>query len=479
MVSSQFIDIKGAKDFLPGKFQHMKYIQKYMLHFLILVIMSGLPVKKCLAQDQLRLYIEEGLRSNLVMQQKNITLKQSLLALREAKSWYYPTVELLGDYMWAEGGRTFPVPVGDLLNPVYATLNQLTHSQQFPQIENQAYQLMPQNFYDARVRILYPVVNTDVWYNAKISKQQVTLSEYEIDTYRQELIRDIETAYYHFCLASDGVAIYQSAFGLVKKNLEVNESLLRNGKGLPANVLRAESELETVRSRLTEAANQVSNSRAYFNFLLNRPAGDSIIYEELPLPGDLGTRLTATPYVDKRSELMALGTLGRIRQLQLDWNQRYLVPKVNVFANLGSQASDWAFDSQSRYFIAGAQVSIPIFEGQRNRVRISKTRLDIDDVTSRTELAEKQFSMAAQIARNNLNTANVNLKSAEKQYHSAKAYFSLVEKGYSGGINSLIEYLDARNQLTSSEIHVRINRYRVLSAYSELKRQTAVSEIVK
>jgi outer membrane protein len=455
----------------------MMYKTKSRLFLVIMVVMIWIPGRQVLAQDKLKQYIEEGIQNNLVMQQKNISLQRSLLALREAKSWYYPSVEFLGDYMWAEGGRTFPVPVGDLLNPVYATLNQLTQSQMFPQIENQAYQLMPQNFYDARVSILYPVVNTDVWYNSKIKRQQVTLSEYEIETYRQELTKDIETAYYHFCLATDGVAIYKSAFGLVKKNLEVNESLLRNGKGLPANVLRAESELEQIRSRLKEAENQVKNSRSYFNFLLNRSIGDSIIYEDLPLPGDVEKRLAATPKVDKRSELMALGTVGHIRQLELEWDQRYMVPKINIFANFGSQASDWAFDSQSRYFLAGAQLSIPIFEGLRNRVKISKTRLEIDDARSQKELAEKQFNMVANVALNNLNTAIVNLNSADKQYHSAKAYFNLIEKGYAGGINSLIEYMDARNQLTSSEIHIKINRYRVLSAYSELKRQTAGSEM--
>jgi len=444
--------------------------------FIFLVVILWLPVRPTLAQEKLNLYIEEGIRNNLVMKQKNISLQRSLLALREAKSWYLPSVEFLGDYLWAEGGRTFPVPVGDLLNPVYATLNQLTQSQQFPQIENQEYQLMPQNFYDARISITYPVVNTDVWYNSKIRTQQVSLSEYEIETYRQELTKDIETAYYHFCLATDGVAIYTSAFGLVKKNLEVNESLLRNGKGLAANVLRAESELEHIRSKLKEAENLVKNARFYFNFLLNRPIGDSVFYEALPLPEDVEIRLAATPDVEKRSELMALGTVGHIRQLELEWDQRYMVPRINIFANFGSQASDWAFDSKSGYFIAGAELSIPIFEGLRNRVKISKTRLDIDDVLNQKELAENQFNMAANVARNNLSTAIVNLSSSEKQYQSAKAYFNLIEKGFKGGMNSLIEYMDARNQLTSSEIHIKINRYRVLSAYSELKRQTAVSE---
>lgn len=456
----------------------MRYKTKTRFSILTLVVLLWLPVRTTLAQDQLRRYIEEGIQNNLVMKQKNIALQRSMLALREAKSWYYPTVELLGDYIWAEGGRTFPVPVGDLLNPVYATLNQLTQSQMFPQIENASYQLMPQNFYDARVRILYPVVNTDVYYGSKIRKQQVTLSEYEIETYRQELTKDIETAYYRFCLATDAVSIFKSAFVLVKRNLEVNESLLRNGKGLSANVLRAESELEQIRSRLKEAENQITNSRSYFNFLLNRAIGDSVIYEELPMPEDVHKRQETTPNVENRSELMALGTAGQIRQLELDWNQRYMVPKINIFANFGSQASDWAFDSQSRYLLAGAQLSIPIFEGLRNRVKISTSRLEIDDVMRQKELADKQFNMAANIARNNLSTAIGNLTSAEKQYTSAKAYFNLIEKGYAEGINSLIEYMDARNQLTTSEIHVKINRYSVLSAYSELKRQTAGSDFI-
>jgi outer membrane protein TolC len=70
-----------------------------------------------------------------------------------------------------------------------------------------------------------------------------------------------------------------------------------------------------------------------------------------------------------------------------------------------------------------------------------------------------------------------NLGSSEKQYQSASAYFGLIEKGYSEGINSLIEFMDARNQLTASEIQVKLNRYKVLSAYADLKRQTASSTI--
>jgi outer membrane protein TolC len=267
--------------------------------------------------------------------------------------------------------------------------------------------------------------------------------------------------------------IYESALSLVERNLKINESLLKNGKGLSANVLRAESELESVRSKLKEAENQVRNARSWFNFLLNRSVNDSIVYESIPLPDDLESKLLSTPVVENRSELKALGTVGEIRSLQLDLNQRYAIPKINAFADLGSQAFNWEFNSKTRYLLAGFQLTIPIFSGLRNRVKIADTRLEIDDILKQQELAGNQFTVAANVSRNNLNTAAGNFSSAEKQFRSAKAYFNLIEKGYSQGINSLIEYMDARNQLTSSEIHVKLNRYKVLGAYADLKRETA------
>ncbi len=207
--------------------------------FLIIYFVGLVYSDSLSAQEYLRKSIEEGLAGNLVMKQKNISLQQSLLALKEARSWYYPSAGFSGDYTWAEGGRTIAFPIGDLLNPVYSTLNQLTGTQNFPQVQNAEIQLMPRDFYDARIRIAYPLLNTDLHYNYKIKKQEIKLAEYEIETYKQELTREIETAYYNYCLAVDASKIFESALGLVRRNLQVNKSLVENGKGLPASVLAA------------------------------------------------------------------------------------------------------------------------------------------------------------------------------------------------------------------------------------------------
>ncbi len=233
------------------------------------------------AQAPLDAYVHEGLTSNLVVQQRSVSLQQAEAAVQIAKSYFLPSVNLLADYTSGEGGRSIALPVGDLLNPVYASLNQLTQSDAFPTIENVKQNFFPKNFYDARVRTSLPIVNTDLYMSRAIKSQQAVLQQQDLDVYKRQLVLEIKTAYFNYLSAVQAVKIYESALALVTKNVEVNESLLRNGKSLPANYLRSKSEADKVNADLISAQNRVSNARKYFNFLLNRDL-DNPIDESFP-----------------------------------------------------------------------------------------------------------------------------------------------------------------------------------------------------
>ena len=81
-------------------------------------------------------YVAEGLQSNLALKGQNLSLEKSLRVLDEAKGLFLPTLDLNARYSLAAGGRTIEFPVGDLLNPVYGTLNQMTGSDRFPTLQN-------------------------------------------------------------------------------------------------------------------------------------------------------------------------------------------------------------------------------------------------------------------------------------------------------------------------------------------------------
>lgn len=442
--------------------------------FFALASLLAIPV---LAQDHLSAYVVIGMNNNLVLKDKRISLEQSLLSLKNAKSYFLPSVVFNADYLSAEGGRIITLPTGDLLNSVYSTLNQITSTQKFPRISNENAQLLPNNFYDARFHIIYPLVNTDIYYNRKISRQVAVIQEYEVDLYRQDLIRDIKQAYFNYCSATEAINIYKEALVLVDQNLKVSQSLLKNGRGLPANVLRAESEQQNIAAKIIESENLRINGRNYLNFLINRPLTDSVNFEEPRVPDSLTTRLTGIPDMHERDELKKINTGIELYNTRLKLNQSYYIPKLNTFLDLGSQASDFKFNADGRYYYVGAQLTIPVFAGGRNRNNIRQAQLDLVSLRLQKDLLTHRLEMAAAMAQNNVASAWAACKATEKQLDAAKAYFKLIDKGFKEGVNSLLEFMDARNQLTASALQLNINQYNVLLQLAEYERQTAVSKI--
>ena len=143
-----------------------------LFKILIISIFFTLPVKLIQAQKTaLENYIDSALQNNIALQQKNISVEKAMYALKTAKSLYQPVIAMQGSYQSGEGGRSIDFPVGDLLNPVYSTLNKLTASNKFPQIENVTTNFFPRNFYDLRLNALMPLYNKDIQYNGYYYKE--------------------------------------------------------------------------------------------------------------------------------------------------------------------------------------------------------------------------------------------------------------------------------------------------------------------
>jgi outer membrane protein len=421
------------------------------------------------AQQPLDGYIETGLKNNLVLQQKNIGLDKALLALKVANGMFSPSLTLLGNYTTGDGGRSISFPVGDLLNPVYSTLNQLTGTDNFPTIENVNQNFFPRDFYDVRARATMPILNTDLIYNRKIKAQQTLLQETEVAIYKRELIRNIKVSYYNYLAAQQGVLIYKSALARAEEGKRVNESLLENGKGLPAYILRSQSELENTKAQLADAERQVENAQLYFNFLLNRDATAEILTQESVLNVD-DSNLNTT---QNREELLQLQTATHIQQDVQEMTRLFWMPRISGFIDLGAQGEQMKYNSNANYYLLGVQLEVPLFAGFTNRHKIAQSRLDVKSVDLTLQHTTRQLNLGLETSRNALLSAKQNYRSAQKQVEAAQSYQRLIEKGYKEGANTFIESVDARTQLTGAQLQLALNQYRVLIAMANLERETA------
>lgn len=441
-----------------------------------LLLLVGLPFIKVSSQvNTLQQYIDSALKNNIALQQKNISIEKAMFSLKTAKALFQPTLAVQGSYQTGEGGRSISLPVGDLLNPVYSTLNKLTSSNKFPQISNVETNFFPSNFYDLKVNTVMPIYNKDLQYNKQIQQQQLEIQKTDAEAYKRELVKNIKTAYYNYHAAIRAVKIYENASLLANEGKKVNEKLLANGKGLPAYILRAESEISQLNAQMNDMQKQVESAKMYFNFLLNKG-----LEEQIDTAFNIVTELQqiklsneASISVSGREEIKILGNLVDFNNTVLQMNKDYWYPKLNGYLNLGSQSNDWKLNKQSAYYFGGMQLDIPIFNGKRNQLKIRQAELDKQSASNNLKQATQQLNLSANMAKNNLSASLLNYTASQKQLEAASAYQRLIERGYREGVNTYIETLDARNQLISASLLININEFKVLIAAAELERETA------
>lgn len=423
------------------------------------------------SQSRLDDYIKTALDNNETIKQQQFLLTKSLYALKEAKSLFLPSVGFNGTYTVAAGGRTVDIPVGDLMNPVYKTLNQLTGTNNFPQIQNQNVLLNPNNFYDAKIRTTFPIINAEIEYNRKIKSQQYSLQQIEINLYKRELVKEVKTAYYKYLQACEAVTIYETALSLVKENLRVNTSLFNNQKINRTSVLRSDNEVSKYQALLESARQTQNNAKAYFNFLLNKGLNTEIITDSITtLPGDLF--LTDTT-VTKREELGKLKEAIVINNNVTALAKSYKRPKLNSFVDLGSQAFDFKVNNKSLYYLAGISVEWNIFCGNKYKYKIREAEADGEVLQSQTSNVEQQLKLQLTISNNSFKAALAAYNSAQSQVASSEKYYNDMFRLYKEGMALYIELLDAQNQLVTAKLQLNISLFDTWIKATEIERANA------
>ncbi|GGF29030.1 TolC family protein [Flavobacterium limi] len=421
------------------------------------------------AQNKLDSYIQTGLKNNEVIRQHNFDISKSMYALKEARALFYPTVSLNGSYTKADGGRTIDIPIGDMLNPVYSTLNQITNSNTFPMLENQSVLINPDNFYDAKIHTTMPLLNFEIIYNKRIKTQQTTLQKIELEIYQRELVKEIKIAYYKYLQSVEGVKIYEDALALVKENQRVNQALFRNEKINRTAVLRSDNEVIRIQANLETARQTSNNARSYFNFLLNQKLDTTIETDE----GESPPIDAITENTQNREELQKLTQAKEINENVSKLTNSYWLPKVNGFADFGIQDFDFEVDKNSRYYFAGVGLEWNIFSGNKNKYKLKQVEEDQKKISSHTDNVKQQLLLQFQVSQNNLKSALEQFYADKNQKVASKKYNDDITKLYKEGQAIYIELLDAQNQWVNAQLNTNISLYNSWIAFAELERANA------
>ncbi len=448
-----------------------KKISGGVLIFLLLVISLHAQQSDTL----LSYYIRTGLENNLALKQKNADYEKSLKALDEARSFFFPALSFNARYSLAEGGRTIEFPVGDMLNPVYNTLNYLTHTHLFPNIENQTFKFLRPHEHETKLELVQPLFNPDILYNYKIQKEMTGFWEADRNTYKRALVADIKKAYYTYLKMVRIEELVRSTRTLLEANVRLNEKLYNNQKITVDVVYRSRSELSRFEQNAAEARKNLQAAKSYFNFLLNKPLDTDIsVPDSLPV-----VAVIPDPVKDKqlalqnREELKQLdyGLRSADYHLKLTKNDR--LPVIFAAVDYGFQGETYQFDKNHDYTLASFVLRWDIFKGMQKKARISESRIEMDKLKAKQEELRQQIQLQVENAWNNLVAAGKAMRAASEEVIAADKAFRVMSRKYEIGMANYVEFLDSRTNMTGARLRKIISKYDYMIAYAEYERVTA------
>jgi len=430
-------------------FQYQVNRKKYYL-FIILVICIG-AITASGQHPILDAYISEGMQSNQTLKQKQLDYAGNLAALKGARGLFFPDLSLNARFTVAQGGRIIEFPVGDMLNPVYSTLNLLTSSDQFPLIENEEFPFFRPMEQETKFSMVQPIFHSDIIHNYRIQEQYAEIARIDVDRYKTELIKEITKAYYGYHKASNLVDLADTTLALVNENLRVSQKLFENDKVTIDVVYRSEAEKSKVEVQRAQANNALEASRAYFNFLLNRSLDADIDLMAIPPePVTISLEEASLLAIQRRYELQQIQQYSQLNSHVTDLHRGKNMPGLFGVVDYGIQGENYSFTGEDDFIMASLAMRWNLFQGSVNRHKVQQSKIEGEKLEELYNETKQQIRLEVINHYYALQASYESVQAANKQIRSARRAYELISRKYREGQSSLLELLDARTSMTGA-----------------------------
>ena len=459
----------------------MNLILKHIRYLSLLLPLSVAAQPAPTTSPILDSYVREGLANNLALRQESLEISRVTESLNQAKSLFYPRVAFNPTYSLAAGGRRLEFPVGDLLNPAYKALNQLTGSDKFPtNIENVNQLLAPNNFHDTKISVNYAIFNTDIQYNYLIQKQVLSSQEARRRVVENELRYNIATAYYQYLQTLDAIHIFENSRNILSSLARLNEKLVSNNIATKETVTSARYEISKVDQQLAVAQKNRETARAYFNFLLNRDLVapvevDSLLTKILPESKENLPDLQQTALRGRQELAQVTSSLGAAQTAVKLAEANAKIPNVYLGANTGFQGYGYTFQNQA-YLVAQVGLQWDLFRGYEKRSKIQQAKIQTNALQTRFQEVQRQIQLQVLQAYFDLDAATESLAATQSGMLNADQTFRVIDSKYRNGQSLLIEFLRYQNDRLTAQLQHSLARMDVLVKRAALDRAVAVGQ---
>ncbi len=426
------------------------------------------------SQKILDKYVEEGMATNLNVQQLTADYEKAQWGLKEAKRLFGPNIDLVSSYTHVfRKPYTFDT---DPNNPVAAGLIDFLNSLDVSNIKDGKIYYPTPNQYNAGLQLTQTVFNRELTYNKQIKEAQSQSTKAQLEDFKTELEAEIRAAYFQYLQAYYVKEVIKQGLDLANKNLSSVEKLIANQKVTKDVLYKAKSSVSNRETELRNAENNVKKSQYYFNFLLNRPFETTLdmdgayVYE----PSEkYSVRQVNESLSENEFRLSAIRYMQDAATAQKKFIHANYLPKIQLGALGAYNGQVISFDDPKR-FIGQVQVSLKwnLFNSGTLKAKSKQADFQLEKLQSQYNLQQQQILLNETNAFGDVSTELQNHASIRDSYTNADVYYKAVEQKFQLGMSSILELTEAEAGLLQAGVQCQLWYYQLLVKAANYQKTT-------
>lgn len=321
-----------------------------------------------------------------------------------------------------------------------------------------------------------PLVNVALWRSLDISGKSVDLAVEKARESRQDLINQVEQAFYTCLLASDLCDVYKENYSNAEENYRQIKAKYENGRVAKYDMIRAEVNMQNAEPNVYDSQNQLMLAQWQLKALMGVNLNTNI-----KCIGSLSDYTYQMQKIVMASDSIDLSANSTMRQLEIQdemLDLTYKMQRAQYYPTLAATAQyNWISMSNdlkvfhytwNPYSVAALSLQIPIFSGFQKLNTLRQTKIQQQQLDLQKENARRLLVVGVKQSLSSLETALKQYKAAKATVEGAQTGYDIAKKMYEVGRATILEVNDAQLALLQSKLNLNQAIYSYLVAKSSL-----------
>lgn len=281
------------------------------------------------------------------------------------------------------------------------------------------------------------------------ARESLEAASLDLSTTRQNVILNVQQAYYNHILALRLVRVNQEAVARNIQNLNRARGFFEVGTRPRIDVTRAQVDLANAELALVQARNQATTTLATLNNAIGVPDHPPYrLREDLEIPPILGTlEEYIRTAMQNRTELRADQARIRSAEASLAVAKREFLPTLGATANWSYRGQDYPLAPN---WLGGVTLTVPVLNPPRFS-QLEEVAAELASAQASEEITRQNIVLEIQQSYATLVNAREAIQTSEVLVQEARENLELAQGRYEVGVGPLIDVTDAQLALTQAE----------------------------